>query len=427
MPVVNGDGARVTAPPTNVVDSNGVEDAVQTMNRNGRLLLIADDATADVVRRALPDCRLTRRGTALEGLWTAALDSFDGVLVAQPVGARSVKLVRYLRRVAAGARIIAALRASDEPMAAQVLDAGAHDYVLDPLSRADLEHAFNMPSLPPPAERAAAAPALDEIAQLSVLLQRLADGPIATLERLAHLLKTVFDAAGAAIEIDAQTIVSGDLPSVVLEAPIRRGEAVVGRAMLAARRGGPYSPGDAHRLADLGRLIDAVMAQIRERGRLEDLAWRDDATGLANGRCFEQRLDAALTRAREIRSELSVVLLEDAERRHGAASKASLGRLAAALERGTRETDLAVRFDDGRFALLLVAGERPRALGSRHPSDAGALLERFAALSPAVADEAAAPRLAGAIATYPWDGQTAEALLSAAEAKLSATRGDAAK
>jgi diguanylate cyclase (GGDEF)-like protein len=124
----------------------------------------------------------------------------------------------------------------------------------------------------------------------------------------------------------------------------------------------------------------------RQADRLLELSQTDPLTGLRNARTFEERLAEEIARARRYGHPLSLLFIDvdglkaiNDRGGHGAGDRA-LVRVAAALRRTARSTDLAARWGGDEFALLapdttsgaaLTLGERVRTLVSEDARAAG--------------------------------------------------------
>lgn len=123
----------------------------------------------------------------------------------------------------------------------------------------------------------------------------------------------------------------------------------------------------------------------RQADRLLELSETDPLTGLRNARVFQERLLEEIARARRYRHPLSLLFvdvdgLKAVNDRGGhVAGDAALVRVATALRRTARSTDLAARWGGDEFALLapdttsaaaLTLGERIRVLVSEASRDA---------------------------------------------------------
>jgi diguanylate cyclase (GGDEF)-like protein len=96
----------------------------------------------------------------------------------------------------------------------------------------------------------------------------------------------------------------------------------------------------------------------RQADRLVDLSNTDPLTGLRNARLFQARLEHEFARHQRYREPLSVLLvdldgLKQINDRQGhAGGDVALRRVADAIRRGSRATDLAARWGGDEFALL---------------------------------------------------------------------------
>lgn len=406
------------------------------MRANAELLVIGPPTLGRAVARALPRCRSTSTDDLLNGLWTIGHRAYDGVLVSYALGPRVSTALRSLREVAPTARIIVACAPEQEPEARATLAAGADDYVLEPVARAELESAFELAPVPGPTVHGNGTPSLVEVALFSEVLRNLQEGPQATLDRLAGVLQTAFDAEGVALHVDELSATAGRAAAPVLEEPIKRQDALVGSIALGRRAHGSYAASEAARLRDYAHLIETVVAQVREREHWRDLAWRDDLTGLRNRRYLEATLDRLLEQAAEQRLRLTFLLFDiddfkSYNDRYGhETGDALLREVAQLLTHCSRERDVVARYGGDEFAIVLWDAEKPRVPGSKHPTDPLALVERFRraidthrfrCLGP---DAPGRARLSGGLACFPWDGKTRDELFRAAdEALLSAKRG----
>lgn len=405
-----------------------------------RVLVIGPDRLRDAIARLAPEVALQTAARPLEGLWLSGGEPFDCIVVSASIGPAAARLVESLRQTAPQAHIVVSASAPDEPLARRLLEAGASDYVLEPLRRDELEQALRIVRPQPlPEAPIAQEPTPAEIRLLSEALRDLSEGPQPIARRLCRLLCAAFHARGALIQIDDLAASEGEVSEPVLQHEIRREDRVVGRVALARSLRGAYPPLAALRLGEYAALIETCVSQAAQRQHWQQLAWSDDLTGLPNARFLECKLDELIGQAAAARKRLTVVIfdvagLRDYNQAHGrAAGDRLLRELGELLRRTTRGYDVVGRWGADEFVAILVDGEPPRRVGSEHPRQVAALARRFEkALSERAYERLGRDRpgpvvLYGGLACYPWDGATREQLLTTAERALRTARTAAAE
>jgi len=406
------------------------------MRSNARILVIGSPALGNAVARALPRCQAATADTLLSGLWASGHEEFDIVVVSLAAGRHALQAIHGLRQIAPRARIIASCAPPDEPRARDALQAGADDYVLEPIAPDELAATLEIGNAPVAVSVAGPLPSIPEIQELSEVLKNLGAGLQPTLQRLVVMLRQVFQAQGVAIQVGENTAFDGSAAPPVLQEPIRRADEIVGTIALGPRVGSSYLASDAARLTDYARLIETIVAQVSEQARWQDLAWRDDLSGLRNRRYFETTLDRLIAQAAAQRLRVTVILLDIDDFKtyndtYGhSTGDALIGEVAVLLTRCSREHDVVVRYGGDEFAVILWDAEQPRVPGSQHPSDAMVLAERFQTAIRQHAFKCLGPgapgpiTLSGGLACFPWDGKTRADILHAADtALLTAKRG----
>lgn len=396
-----------------------------------KLLVIGPTAFWERVERLDLYAQISTADRLLDGLWLAGNEPFDGILLSAEFGENVLRAVQNLRKVAPRSRMVIACRPVEEPLGRRAIEAGAADYALVPLRREEIERALRLPPrrLTPDAP-IASAPAVQEITALSDILANLPEGPYAALERLCELVRAAFHAAGASIQFEEFSVRSGDVAELVLAAPIHAGEGAVGRVGLSRCTLGAYPPVASHRLTEYARLIETTVALARDRENLRVLATTDDLTNLRNRRFLHERLEALVADAEREHRRLTLILLDiDDFKSYNDHFGHEVGdhllrEVGALLTACTREADIVARCGGDEFAIILVDAEPPRSSGSEHPRDAAAFAERlrrtiaehpFEQLGP---DRPGPLTISGGLAGFPWDGNSREALLAAADAAL---------
>ncbi len=405
------------------------------MRGSPRILVIGSPALGGAVSQALPRCRTTAAPSLLSGLWTIGHEEFEGVVVTLAGGRTALRALPSLRQVAPRARIIVACEPRGEPLAREALQAGADDYVLEPVVADELvaalalEYRSTAPAVP-----AESLPSIQEITALSDVLRSMGAGLQPTLERLAIFLRQVFQAQGVTVQVGEAAASAGAPGPPVLQEPLRRKDDTVGSISLGPRERTSYLASDAARLADYARLIETIITQIGEQARWQELAWRDDLSGLYNRRYFEMTLDNLISQAAMRRLQVTVVLFDiddfksyNDEYGHETGD-ALIREVAVLLRRCSRENDVVARYGGDEFGVILWDAEQPRVPGSQHPTDPMALAERFGAVTRQHSFQCLGPgapgpvTISGGLACFPWDGKTRAEILRAADAALLAAK-----
>jgi diguanylate cyclase (GGDEF)-like protein len=183
-----------------------------------------------------------------------------------------------------------------------------------------------------------------------------------------------------------------------------------------------------------GLLISAVLLAVlyynhlyldRAQSLTSQLMWLDPRAGTRNRRAFEERLRDELERLNYgDREALAVVILDlgafkSISADHGRlAGDRLLGLVAAALERASREQDLATRLGGDEFAVIApgVDAESARALAQRLVATVGD------ALADSALPHTDQVRPSAGFALYGMHGRTADELLTAADVALTSAK-----
>lgn len=175
---------------------------------------------------------------------------------------------------------------------------------------------------------------------------------------------------------------------------------------------------------ELGRLMKLVnhMAAALERGQkvLHDMSMRDPLTGLHNRRRFHQLLALETERSRRFDRPLSLLMADldhfkSVNDHYGhLAGDEALRCVATTMNGQLRQVDHLARFGGEEFAFIL-----PETLGPGAVEIAERLRHAVVAQSILVAPQVAINMTVSiGVAAFPQDGETADALLAAADAAL---------
>lgn len=386
--------------------------------------------------------------------------------------------VNSLRELAPHAHLVVVCSADQESMAKQAVRAGFDEYLIQPVPDAALLNALtgeshhqldtptDTPDIPPdippeiapdtldtpedpPASDTPLGVSLDDAAQIPDAVEPAPsssagsgvtdqDRPILALEAgdgelVERLLQERRDLQVAAIGLIRQRSgLSGvnwaeqprDVPVDQAWVPVQYRRQALG--VLYAPR-----PVTGEQLRPWARWLARWLALDRVTTQLWDMALKDELTGAWNRRYFSRFFATVLEQACRDRFHVTLLLfdLDDFKSfNHQFGSQAGddlLGDLVTLMQSTVREHDVVARLEDDQLALLIWdASPQPRRPNSEHPSDpaqAAQRLRRAIASNafPKLGDQApGALTIAGSLASYPWDGRTADELLVVAQQRM---------
>jgi diguanylate cyclase (GGDEF)-like protein len=165
----------------------------------------------------------------------------------------------------------------------------------------------------------------------------------------------------------------------------------------------------------LGTLIDALVEGSEERERLQLLAGRDELTGIANRRSFNEALAREVARAHRGGGPVALLTfdldgLKGINDRYGhPTGDAVLVALARAATAAVRDEDVVARIGGDEFAVVLAGADG---------GDARAVGERIRQHLDAMSVEGVRPQMSYGFAVGFGGGASAERLVAAADAAL---------
>jgi diguanylate cyclase (GGDEF)-like protein len=255
------------------------------------------------------------------------------------------------------------------------------------------------------------------------------------LERAAEWIQAAMCAQSAQVVVQGTAASSGGpLERPVLTAPIPGADRPIGQVFLGPRATA-YSLADSAQLVGYAKVVARVLTLAGQQRQWRNLAFTDQCSGLHNRRYFNDRLTEILGQAQAERASATVLLFDlddfkgyNDQFGHGAGDEI-LRTTGALMRRVCREHDVVTRYGGDEFAVIFWDPEGPRTAGSKHPQCALSVLDRFQAalrtqefplLGPTAQGKLT---ISGGLATFPWDGSTAEQVIQRAdEALLSAKR-----
>ncbi len=202
-------------------------------------------------------------------------------------------------------------------------------------------------------------------------------------------------------------------------APVRLGDETVGQLLSSS-----LPPAT---LAPAAVWLGAWLELEHQQATLREAAYRDPLTGAWNRRHFDEFLPKAIEEAQAERRSVTVLLFDiddfkcfNDEYGHAAGDEILI-ECVRLLDTAVRPTDKVCRIGGDEFAVIFYEPEGPRESSSHHPKSVFDIAERFRALVcearfRKLADDAPGKlTISGGLATYPWDGRTAQELVERAD------------
>ncbi|MBC8105531.1 MAG: GGDEF domain-containing protein [Anaerolineae bacterium] len=428
-----------------------------------RILLIGDRDRQmhSALTQVLPGAHVTAVPSYFDGIVELNGGGYTTVLAAaEPIERRPEAAVRALRDLAGEGRVLLFGHPTLEPLSRKMLDFGCDDYIVTPISPTEIQQMFGSPPLrltPAVPEQAttganeaniAVAPGTGRLALLGGL-------PLAEI-MLDAMLQHPNDAVGAVVrQINARIGPNLVLIRATPQQPlpdVPDGMQILSHALrFDAGSGGsagalhlmlPQDEDEAasrHALAQISHLLGRMLALQDRHRKLQTLAITDDLTGVFNGRYFRHFLTGIINTAREKRFPVTLLLFDidnfksyNDRYGHGVGDEI-LKQTAALMRRCTRPHDLVARISGDEFAVVFWEKEGPRqprdpnapTTGtSRVPQSVRTVCDRFRRMisSPDFqllgTTGQGSLTISGGLAVFPYDAQTAEGLIQAADRTL---------
>lgn len=417
---------------------------------NENILVIGDRdrKMQSCVANALPSASVTSVQSVFDALAELNAGVYSGVLVnLDPIINRSDAATRALREAAGDARLVVYSEPIREPLSKTLTRHGADHYIITPPDPAELQRVL-IPELPLPDK------ILDkEIGQEDDVLKPLLELPLidlvlsAILEHPQQALKHVVQSISERVSPDLTIVLqssedptpSGTDSRTVFSHPVRDPDGIeIARIVLTVDQ--PVNPQLAEK--SLGRICQILskVAQIDDRqSRLQKLAITDDLTGVYNARYFKHFLNRILEKAKAKRFPVTLFLFDiDNFKKyndtygHGVGDEI-LKQTASLMKRCSRDHDLVARISGDEFAVVFWEKEGPRQAYdaqqpvSRLPDTPLIIADRFRKLlsnkdlqdfKMLGASGKGVLTISGGMAVYPYDAQTADELIDAADKAL---------
>jgi diguanylate cyclase (GGDEF)-like protein len=213
------------------------------------------------------------------------------------------------------------------------------------------------------------------------------------------------------------------------------GGRTLGKILIGSRQRAPFSPAEVEKLRHYSRLIAHLLDAAEQQQHWQSLAMIDEVTGLPNRRYLLQALESILARADVERFRVTILLFDLDGFKHfndnyGHATGDQILRETGQLfRRHCRQHDIVARYAGDEFVVVFWDAEGPRIAGSKHPTDALAVLRRckeslesheFPRLGPGAKGRIT---ISGGLASFPWDARDTRSLIDKADqAMLEAKR-----
>ncbi len=349
-----------------------------------------------------------------------------------PMRANMDATVQALRQTAPGARLVIVAEPADEPDAMRAVRLGFDDYLIEPVSpqrwSAALARGSGGPSTPPRASQAEPATAAAPAPQPAGPHERPADDLILDqlLKDRGSIRETIVATIRASVGADVTVLAEPDLdargcvPITYRTTPLGFlvSDSVTDRRLIA--------------WVDWAGKWLALEQRINE---LRHMAWHDELTGVWNRRYFMQFLESVLRRAREQRFRVTLLLfdLDDFKQYNDAyghdAGDEILREAARLMVSVVRRHDVVARIGGDEFAVIFWDADAPRREQSEHPHSPQRAAARFQRAIcdhrfPKLADLAPGTlTISGGLASFPWDGQTLNELMTKADEMLLSSKG----
>lgn len=433
-------------------------DGVMARFSHEHVLLVGDlnREVQSALSQALPGAQLTAVGSMFDAIAELSAGSFTTVMAsAEPIERRPESAARVLRQLAGAGRVVIFGHPASEPMSRRLLDFGCDDYIVLPPETAELQQLFGtsplrMSDSGTPIEQAedqAPAP-LTPTESLSVLLtlplaemsldallQHPADAPAALVQQINNRIAPMMHLSLLKATEDPPATPEGTLTlSHLIRLPGDEEDMLVLHLMgirendeTAAR----------HFLAQLAQLMSRLQQLHERHSRLQKLAITDELTGLYNGRYFRHFLTRIVERARTMRFPVTLLLFDidnfkkyNDQYGHGVGDEI-LKQTSALMRKCVRDHDLVARISGDEFAVVFWEKDGPRqprnpnsVTGSRVPSTPLIVFQRFQRMLLTQHFEGLGPTgqgqltISGGLAVYPFDAQSPQDLITAADHAL---------
>lgn len=433
-------------------------DGVMARFSHEHVLLVGDTdrEVQSALSQALPGAQLTAVGSMFDAIAELSGGNYTTVMAAaEPIERRPENATRVLRQLAGTGRVVIFGHPATEPLSRRLLDHGCDDYIVLPPSTEEIQQLFGTSPLrmsdsatptdatePPapaplaPAETLSALLTLP-LAEMSLdaLLQHPADAPAALVQQINNRIAPMMHLSLLKAAEDPPAASEGMLTlSHLIRLPGDEEDMLV--LHLTGIRDNEETPAR-HFLAQLAQLMSRLQQLHERHSRLQKLAITDELTGLYNGRYFRHFLTRIIERARTMRFPVTLLLFDidnfkkyNDQYGHGVGDEI-LKQTSALMRKCVRDHDLVARISGDEFAVVFWEKEGPRqprdprnVTGSRIPTTPVTVFQRFQRMLSTQHFEGLGQSgqgrltISGGLAVYPFDAQSPQDLITAADHAL---------
>jgi GGDEF domain-containing protein len=423
---------------------------IASAHSSERVLLIGDTDRQiyNAIAQVAPSAHVVNIATYFDAIVELSSADYTTVVAsAEPIERRPEAAVQALRELAPQGRIVLFGHPTLEPLSRKMLEFGCDDYIVTPANSTELQQMFGRP----PMRLAQSETTAEESdSQPTSHLHLLTNLPLAEIMLDAQLIHPQNPPGAAMQSINARIGPTMKLACVhpnrqkpdVLEGAIELTHAVrvehdacpVLHLWIPPHEDETTARHSLTRMAQVFSKL--IQLQERHTGLLK-LAFRDELTGVHNGRFFKQFLSRITQKARDERFPVTLLLFDidnfkqyNDRYGHGVGDEI-LRQTARLMRRSCREHDLVARISGDEFAVVFWEKEGPRqpyeprpATAARLPATPRTVFERcrkllasqdFAALG---ATGQGTLTISGGLAVFPYEAGTPEQLIELADSRL---------
>jgi diguanylate cyclase (GGDEF)-like protein len=432
-----------------------------------RVLLIGDEDRQmyATIAQGMPTAHVRSVATLFDAIAELAYDQYTTVLAAaEPMERRPEAAVKTLRELGGDSRLLLYGHPTLEPLSQKMMDFGADDYLVTPVTAGDLLQVMGARKLrlqgsgaiPDQADKTlATSPAAEpepdtsihaDVPLTEIVLESLVKSPQNCVDEIVNrinaalpsVLKLEISAANAPAPSGAPVAESGSRV-VTLNAPADTANGAENFPhSIHLLTPNDYDPAAAMAfLTELSRYLGSAQVLQDRHNSLQRMAITDDLTGVANGRYFRHFLAKIIEKAHVMCFPVTLFLFDiDNFKRYNdeyghVVGDGILKQTAALMRRCVRDHDLVARISGDEFAVVFWEKEGPRqprdarpVVANRTPKETQEILNRFRRLVSTQDFPGLGPggkgclTISGGIAVYPWNANDADGLIDAADKQL---------